>query len=159
MRSNEPLAAASIPEIYEGRIYVGCEDQYLYCVDLDGNEMWRFKTQGAIWLKPIASNGRLFVPSWDCHIYVLDLETQELVWKFRTDGSPSVLPPPYESFEVVMKIPRSEVEKVTTKKNYDLDLGEDEGGASAYKSRITYQISTQYASKGKYQVDSDEEAL
>jgi hypothetical protein len=34
---------------------------------------------------------------------------------------------------------------------------EGEQNVSAYKSRITYQISTQYAAKGKYQVDSEEE--
>ncbi len=32
-------------------------------------------------------------------------------------------------------------------------------GTSAHKSKITYQVSTQYASKGKYHVDSDEDAL
>jgi hypothetical protein len=30
---------------------------------------------------------------------------------------------------------------------------------SAYKSRIKYQVSTQYSEKGKYQIDSDEEAF
>ena len=37
---------------------------------------------------------------------------------------------------------------------------EDEAdGTSAYKSRVTYQVSTQYQAKGKYQIDSDEEAF
>jgi outer membrane protein assembly factor BamB len=148
-----------IPELYEERVYVGCEDHYLYCVDLDGKELWRFETQGAIWLKCVAFDGKICVPSWDCHLYVVDTRTHELVWKFRTEGSPSYLPPPYESFEIEMKIPRSEVAEEVKKKQYDLDLAEEEGGTSAYKSRITYQISTQYSEKGKYQIDSDEEAL
>jgi hypothetical protein len=92
-------------------------------------------------------------------MYVVDTSTHELVWKFRTEGSPSILPPPYESFEIEMKIPKSEVEEEVVKKTYDLNLGEEEDGTSAYKSRITYQISTQYSAKGKYQIDSDEEAF
>ncbi len=149
----------SIPEIYEDRIYVGCEDQYLYCVDLDGNEIWRFKTQGAIWLKCVAFDGKVCVPSWDCHIYLVDIASHELIWKFRTEGSPSYLPPPYESFEIEMKIPRSMVEEEAAKKTYDFTMGSEDDGTSAYKSRVTYQVSNQYVAKGKYQIDSDEEAF
>ncbi len=148
-----------IPEVRDDRIYVGCEDHNLYCVDLLGNELWRFETQGAIWLKAVAWDGKVAIPSWDCHLYVVDTQTHKLLWKFRTEGGPSYLPPPYESFEMEMKIPRSEAGEDSKKKQYELNLAEEEDGTSAYKSRITYQISTQYAAKGKYQIDSDEEAL
>ena len=59
--------------------------------------------------------------------------------------------------KVKMKVPAREIEE-EEKKAYEFGFGpEDEKNTSTYKSRITYQISTQYASKGKYQVDSDEE--
>lgn len=149
----------SIPTIYEDRIYIGCEDRNLYCLDLEGREMFRFETQGAIWLRPVVGEGIIAVPSWDCHVYALDVKDHKLRWKFRTDGAPSILPPPYESFEMVMRIPEAKVEE-EKKKAYDLDMsGQEELGTSAYKSRVTYQISTQYSEKGKYQVDSQEESF
>jgi hypothetical protein len=56
-----------------------------------------------------------------------------------------------------MKVSAHEVEE-EKKKAYEFGFGDEEGGnTGAYKSRITYQVSTQYASKGKYQVDSQEE--
>ncbi len=148
----------SIPELYDDKIYFGCEDKYLYCLNLEGRVLWRFKTEGAIWLKPVNFEDKILFTCWDCHVYVVDANTGKLVWKFRAAGEPSPFPPPYDTFELVMKRaadtgPREE----KVEKKYDLNLGGEEEGTSAYKSRITYQISTQYAEKGKYQVDSDEE--
>jgi hypothetical protein len=45
------------------------------------------------------------------------------------------------------------------RKEYSFDAIGEEQGISTYKSRITYQVSTRYAAKGKYQKDSDEEAF
>ncbi len=149
----------SIPAINNNRIYVGFEDYCLYCLDLKGNVMWKFETQGSVWLTIAFSGNKVIFPSWDCNLYCIDDKTQKIIWKFRTGGSPSYIPPANEEFEVVIKRP----EGTTTgeggrEKRYDFRFGEEDN-TSTYKSRITYQVSTQYASKGKYQVDSDEEAL
>jgi outer membrane protein assembly factor BamB len=151
---NHPL---SVPFIHKERIYVGCEDKILYCLDMQGNVLWKHETQGMIWLQPIVWDNKLYVPNWDCHLYVFDADTHEIVWKFATGGSPSYVPPAYEMFEVAIKRASDEKElEHGQEKRYDIAIDEDEN-TSTYKSRITYQVSTQYASKGKYQVDSDEE--
>jgi outer membrane protein assembly factor BamB len=152
---NEPMC---LPTIYDRKIYFGCEDRNLYCLDLKGKVMWTFETQGVIWLKPVIYEGMVMIPSFDCHVYALKPDTGKLLWKFRTEGDPSPVPPPYDAFEVTMKrvIDTSKRVEEGRQKQYELDLEEEEN-TSTYKSRITYQVSTQYSEKGKYQVDSDEE--
>jgi len=151
---NEPV---SIPTVHEGNIYFGCEDQNLYCIDLEGREKWRYKTQGVIWLKPVGIGPNVLFPSFDCHIYLVNARTGKTVWKFRTEGEQSPLPPAYDTFEMVMSRKQTKAEERDgPAKRYEFRLDEEDN-TSTYKSRITYQVSTQYAAKGKYQVDSDEE--
>ncbi len=153
---NEPV---SLPTPYNGRIYIGCEDQYLYCLDMEGKEVWKFKTQGVVWLKPVIYEDMVMTPSFDCHIYSLDPESGELIWKFRTEGDPSPLPPAYDAYEMVIKKSGKPQEKLSGRsKHYDFKL-EDELNTSEYQSRITYQVSTQYAAKGKYQIDEKTEGF
>jgi outer membrane protein assembly factor BamB len=145
------------PAVWNERIYFTCEDFNLYCLSLEGKVVWKFRTQEMNWWEPTLWEGRVYFGSYDCHFYVLEAETGDLVWKFRTEGSPSNYPPPYDQFEVELKIPESEVSEESKEKRYDFGTSEEEETSDFYKSRITYQVSTQYASKGKYQVDSKEE--
>ena len=147
------------PVIHDGNIFIGSGDQHLYCIDLEGRQLWRFYTQGHVWWQASAWNKDILFSSWDCHLYSVRSSDGKLNWKFGTGGSPSFIPPPYEYYEMQMKMPKAQLEE-GKKKTYELNLaGEDEEMKGAYKSRITYQISTQYSAKGKYQIDSDEEAL
>jgi outer membrane protein assembly factor BamB len=148
-----------IPCIHDGRIYVGSCDFCMHCLDLDGRELWRYKTDGYVWYKTVKIGRRLYFPSWDCFLYCFDTETRQVLWKFRTSGSPSPLPPPYEAFELELSIPEAMAEE-ERKKAYDLDMsGAEDDAGRFYKSTITYQVRTQYQEKGKYQIDSDEEAF
>lgn len=150
----------SIPAFKDKRIYVGFEDYNLYCLDMNGKLIWKFATQGSIWLTAVFWENMVIFPSWDCNIYAINAENVSVVWKFRTDGSPSYLPPANDSFEVVIKKPVEEVgKKESERKTYDFILGEEGEEGKFYKSRITYQVSSRYQEKGKYQVDSDEEAF
>jgi len=143
----------------DDKIYFGSGDYNLYCLDLNGRELWRFRTQGRIYGGLLICNNIIFFGSFDCHLYAIDLFTKKLKWKFRSHGGPCYIPSPFEAFEVQLKIPQSQMEE-GKKKTYELDLaGEEEERAGAYKSRITYQVSTQYREKGKYQIDTDEEAF
>jgi outer membrane protein assembly factor BamB len=147
-----------VPVIQEDKIYLGSEDFNLYCLSIEGEKLWNFRTEGFVYIQPVVHGNRVYFTSWDCHLYCVDLATRLLVWKFRTEGAPSYIPPPYEGFELEMKIPKAVV-KEEEKKRYDMNITEEEDMEGAYKSRVTYQISTQYQSKGKYQTDSDEEAF
>ena len=145
------------PLMHGGRIYVGCEDQNLYCISLDGRELWKFRTEGAILLRSAASGGRIFIPSWDCNLYAVDLGTRAVLWKFTCEGSPSYLPPANELFEVSVKLTGEGTEE-ETRGRYDMgNLEEGQEGGAFYKSRITYQVSTQYREKGKYQSSDDDD--
>lgn len=146
-----------VPIVHDERIYVGSYgDWCVFCLDMSGKELWRFKTSHGNYERPTVIGKNVIVASWDCNIYCLDTETQKLVWKFKAEGSPVELPPPHEAFEIETTIPQSEFNE-EKKKSYDLKLDEDEGDINFYKSRITYQVSTQYTAKGKYQIDSREE--
>jgi len=144
-----------IPVIcHEDRVYFGSEDQNMYCLDLSGREHWRFSTQGMMVGQQAISDGRIFFGSYDCNLYCVDLKTRSLVWKFNCGGQPSYIPPPNESFEIRLKM-HVEPEPLR-KKVYDAAISEDEGKQeSFYKSRITYNVSTRYREKGKYQTDDD----
>ena len=149
----------SIPAVKDGRIYIGFEDQNLYCLDMDGKAVWKFSTQGSIWLTAVFLDESIIFPCWDCNIYCIDAKDASVIWKFRTEGSPSYVPPANEEFEVVIKRQSGKTRDDGMRgKRYDFRFDEEEN-TSTYKSRITYQVSTQYGAKGKYQVDSDEEAL
>jgi outer membrane protein assembly factor BamB len=147
------------PVFKDDRIYIGSEDRNLYCLDLRGRVLWKFATQGALWWMPAIWHDSVIFTSMDCFVYAVDIKTERLLWKFRGQGAPSFSPPPYESYELSMHVPEKVVEEAR-KKAYDVGIG-DEGEDSGrfYKSRITYQVSSRYHEKGKYQIDSDEEAL
>lgn len=150
--------AMSNPIVHEDRVYFGTEDQNLYCLGLDGKTLWKFPTQGMIWWLPAVWDDKIYFTSWDCNVYCVNINNHELVWKFRSQGEPSYAPPPFDSFE--LKVSKttddSDSKDGLERKTYDIIL-EDEETPDFYKSRITYQVSTQYSAKGKYQIDSKEE--
>jgi outer membrane protein assembly factor BamB len=149
-----------IPCFHNGLLYLpSAGDWCMHCFNLNGRELWRFKTEGLLYERSVMVGDNLIFPSWDCNVYCIDVNTRRVVWKFRAPGSPAYVPPPYEAFELRMKIPKGE-SGGDDRKQYDVNISEEgEEAGSFYKSRITYQVSTQYRQKGKYQVDSGEEAL
>jgi outer membrane protein assembly factor BamB len=153
-RINESLADLIV---FENKIFVGSEDDNLYCIDLKGKELWRFRTQGIIRWNPTGWNGKIYFPSFDCNIYCISSDKHELIWKFRTQGEPSHIQPPFESVQLVVKKSLEEEDsgEQEGRKKYDVEAL-DESGSKFYKSRITYQIKTQYNAKGKYQSKDDD---
>ncbi|MHC4252161.1 MAG: outer membrane protein assembly factor BamB family protein, partial [Planctomycetota bacterium] len=72
-----------------GTVYCGSSaDHKVYAVDAaTGRERWAFYTQGPVRLAPAVWRGRLLVGSDDGHLYCLDRETGELLWKLRAGPS------------------------------------------------------------------------
>jgi outer membrane protein assembly factor BamB len=145
-----------LPLVSGKRIFAGAGDQNMYCLDLQGKVLWKFQTQGRVWWQPSLWRDNVLFSSWDCNLYSAKKSNGKLVWKFTASGGPCYIPPPYEIFEVEFSIPESEMDE-ERKHAYDLDLSGEEDREGAYKSRVTYQTSTRYREKGKYQVDSREE--
>ncbi len=144
------------PIIYDEKLFFGSEDMNVHCLSLEGKPLWRKKFDGVVFIRPVAEDGVLYFTCWDCNTYALDIETREVKWKFRMDGSPSYLPPEYGIYEMEMKIKETDVED-TRRKDYGFSFREKEENTSAYKSEITYQMGTTYREKGKYQTDSEVE--
>ena len=62
----------SDPTIYNGRLYVGSDDDYIYCLSADsGDLIWRYKTGASVSSSPTIYNGRLYVGSLGNYIYCL----------------------------------------------------------------------------------------
>jgi len=145
-----------IPLVHEERIYVGSCDHSLHCIDMKGKEQWSFRTNGFVWWRPAIWHDKVIFGSWDCIVYCLGRNGKDLAWKFRTSGEPSLIPPANEAFELEIRISPGPKE-AETGKTYQLDLtGESEEKGAFYKSRITYQVSTHYREKGKYQTTEDD---
>lgn len=71
------------PLITNDRIYAPTSGKALYALDLQGNKLWDFSAEGAIWATPVLDEACncLYVPSMDHHIYALNTQDGSLVWK------------------------------------------------------------------------------
>ncbi|MBU0953460.1 MAG: PQQ-binding-like beta-propeller repeat protein [Nanoarchaeota archaeon] len=65
-------------------VYSGYGDGVFYCLDLDGHEVWRFKTSyGRVMAYPPAfMDDLVFISSDDRNVYALDKTTGTVRWKF-----------------------------------------------------------------------------
>jgi len=154
-RLNHSIAT---PIIHRGRLYFGAEDNNLYCLSLDGKKLWTFEARDLLRWCPSAWEDYVYFTSMDCFIYCVNVNTHSLVWKFRAEGEPSYIPPPFASFELAVKkrTEDSGLEERGTRKKYDFNTSEAEDGGRFYKSRITYGGDSKYREKGKYQTDDDD---
>jgi eukaryotic-like serine/threonine-protein kinase len=147
-----------IPCVHKGLLYLPSAGDYcMHCFSLDGKELWRYKTEGIVYNRSVMVGAHLIFGSWDCNLYCIDVNTRQVVWKFRAPGSPAYVPPPFEGFELEIKLKESDLDERPRSEGGNERFSEE--GLDTYKSKVTYRMSTQYASKGKYQVDSDEEAF
>ncbi len=71
------------PLISNDRIYAPTSGKALYALDLQGNKIWDFSTEGAIWATPAIAESCncLYIPSMDHRIYAVDVQNGKLVWK------------------------------------------------------------------------------
>lgn len=55
-------------------IYAPNTDHYLYALDSNGGLLWRFKTSGPNWTKPLADENYLYMASMDHYLYALNFD-------------------------------------------------------------------------------------
>lgn len=76
-------AVRSSPAVYQNKIFFGCGDTYLYCLDENsGNEIWKFKSGGAITSSPTIHKDKIFFSSKDGFLYCIDANDGIQLWKF-----------------------------------------------------------------------------
>lgn len=85
------------PLVTEDRIYAPNTGGTLICLDYQGNLVWNFKTDSALWAQPVIGHqqSNIFLSSMDHHVYSINTDDGSLKWK--TDdlggaivGSPSL---------------------------------------------------------------------
>lgn len=75
----------SSPVVWNGAVYFGSGDTYIYALDAASGAMrWKFKTGDVVHASPAISSGTLFVGSWDSYFYALDAATGKEKWRFKT---------------------------------------------------------------------------
>jgi outer membrane protein assembly factor BamB len=52
----------SSPAVVGGKVYVGSEDNSVYCLDVDtGSKIWKYKTGGCVWSSPAVADGKVYI--------------------------------------------------------------------------------------------------
>jgi outer membrane protein assembly factor BamB len=88
---------ASPPVIYEGTMFLGSFDRYLYAVKIGSNvSMWKFPEEEPagnwFWASPIVNEGIVYAGCLDGKLYAIEAETGQEVWEFDA-GNPIVSSP------------------------------------------------------------------
>jgi eukaryotic-like serine/threonine-protein kinase len=74
----------STPAVFNGSLYFGCGDGYLYALDCQsGVERWKFKTGGAVYSSPAVSEATVYFSSRDGYLYALQTTNGKVTWKFK----------------------------------------------------------------------------
>ncbi len=75
----------SSPAVVGGKVYVGCDDNNVYCLDgATGSLKWKYQTGDAVVSSPAVVNGKVYVGSADTYVYCLNAENGNMLWKFKT---------------------------------------------------------------------------
>jgi outer membrane protein assembly factor BamB len=90
---------------HEAGIFAPSADNTLYALDLNGKVRWQFSTEEPLWARPATDENCscIYLPSMDHHIYALNAETGELIWK-SVDLGGSVVGTPTLSPEGVLYV-------------------------------------------------------
>ena len=80
----------SSPAVYEGQVYFGSGDHYIYALDAaTGQLRWKYRAGDVVHSSPAIANGVLYVGAWDGVLYALNVKTGRLIWKFATGVDPT----------------------------------------------------------------------
>ncbi|MCW4001811.1 MAG: PQQ-binding-like beta-propeller repeat protein [Candidatus Bathyarchaeota archaeon] len=73
--------------VSNGRVYVGSDDGWVYCVNVeDGTEIWKYETGGIVYSSAAVVGGSVFVGSGDGYVYAIDANSGNLDWSYETEG-------------------------------------------------------------------------
>lgn len=73
--------------VVDGTIYAANADGYLYALDLNGNELWKYKTDSLLWSNPLIIEGVVYQGGMDHFLYAIDASTGSLIWKTDCGGA------------------------------------------------------------------------
>ena len=83
----ESIAISSSMAVANGKVYFGCYDRNIYCLNAaTGAELWNFTTGNTVESCPSIVNGYLYVGSWDGNVYCINAADGTKIWSFKTGG-------------------------------------------------------------------------
>jgi outer membrane protein assembly factor BamB len=85
----------SSPAVVDGRVYVGSDDNKVYCLEAStGAHIWNYTTGGGL-RNPAVAGGKVYVGSDDDKVYCLEASTGAHIWNYTTGAdvwsSPTVV--------------------------------------------------------------------
>jgi outer membrane protein assembly factor BamB len=103
---NVAVDSLILPEPFyaDGTVYVGASDGCVYAADVETKRLkpgWpprnekgevACQTEDAIWATPLVSEGRVYVAAMDHHVYSLDAESGEVIWRSQVGGAMAAPP-------------------------------------------------------------------
>ncbi len=92
VRTDGPVCVGRSCTIHDNKIYFGSYDHFLYCLDMNGDLLWKFKTRDMVNSTPMIKNGVVYFGSRDQNMYAVDADNGKLIWKFWTHGAVSPSP-------------------------------------------------------------------
>lgn len=75
------------PLVVGDTLYVPNGDFSLYALDKTGNLKWSYKTDQALWAKPVSDGTAIYQASLDHNLYALDAASGKLLWKTDLGGA------------------------------------------------------------------------
>jgi outer membrane protein assembly factor BamB len=73
----------SSPVVVENKVFFGCNDRKIYCVDiLTGKQIWNYETGNAVRSTPTVVDGVVYVGSTDYNLYAFDADSGQKLWNY-----------------------------------------------------------------------------
>ena len=76
----------SSPVVKGNRIVFGSTDQHVYCLDTDGNLLWKFRAGNAMEGPALIHDGIVYIGDLHGNLFAIDLESGREIWKYETDN-------------------------------------------------------------------------
>jgi len=80
------------PSVVDGKVYFGTDEvespirseSFVYCLDVDGNEIWTFETSGDLDSSPSVVDSKIYIGNENGNVYCLDADTGDKIWSVKT---------------------------------------------------------------------------
>jgi outer membrane protein assembly factor BamB len=79
----------SSPAVFNGAVYFGSGDNYIYSLDAaTGSLKWKFRTGDVVHASPAIADETVYIGSWDSMLYALEAASGKMKWHFQAGLDP-----------------------------------------------------------------------
>ena len=81
-------AVQSSPAVAKGRVFVGCRDSQVYCINAsNGEPLWKYAIRYEWWSSPAIDDEHVYIGADDGNVYCLNITTGTPLWKTPVGGA------------------------------------------------------------------------